>query len=83
MTKIDLQYNKYTDDLGKCTIEIEDHQVTNLLQTFQLLFSEELKQAFFSKKYGRTVIFFSAPKAKIIRLEKVICQAKKAFAQLN
>ena len=81
--KIDLQYNQNTDDLGKCTIEVEDHQANNFLQTFQLLFSEELKQAFFSKKHGRTIIFFLAPKAKIIRLEKVICQAKKAFAQLN
>ena len=83
LTKIDIQYNKETNDLGKCTIEIDDHQVNELLQHFQPLFGEELKQASFSKKNDQTVISFLAPKSKIMRLEKVIHEALEALARLN
>ncbi len=83
LTKIDIQYNKETNDLGKCTIEIDDQQVTELLQHFQPLFGEELKRASFSKQNGQTIISFLAPKSKIMQLEKVIYQAKEAMARLN
>ena len=83
LTKIDIKYNKETNDLGQCTIEIDDHQVNELLQHFQPLFGEELKRASFSTKNDQTVISFLAPKSKIMRLEKVIYQAKEAMARLN
>lgn len=83
MTKIDIQYNKETDGLGKCTIEVDDHQVNDLLENFQSLFSEELRQASFSKKEGKTIISFQAAKSKIQKLEQVIHQALDALARLN
>jgi len=83
LTKIDIKYNKETDDLGQCTIEIDDHQVHELLQHFQPLFGEELKRASFSKKNDQTIISFLAPKSKIMRLEKVIHEALEVLARLN
>jgi len=83
LTKIDIKYNKQTDDLGQCIVHVDDHQVAELLQHFQPLFGEELKGASFSKKQEQTVISFFAPKAKIVRLEKVIHGALEALARLN
>ena len=67
LTKIDIQYNKETNDLGQCTIEIYDHQVNELLQHFQSMFGEELKRASFTKKNDQTVITFLAPNSKIMK----------------
>lgn len=83
MTKIEIQYNKETDDLGQCTIEIDDQQVNDLLENFQSLFGEELQRASFSKKEGKTIISFQAAKSKIQQLEQVIHQALEAMARMN
>lgn len=83
LTKIEIQYNKATNDLGQCTITIDPTQVNELLQHFEPFFGEELKQASFSKKQGQTVISFQTPKAKIQRLEQVIQEAKAMVARLN
>jgi len=83
LTKIDIQYNKATNDLGQCNIIIDDSQVHELLQHFETFFSEELQQASFAKQNEQTVISFRAAKAKILWLEEVIPAARKAIARLN
>lgn len=83
MTKIDIKYNKESDDLGQCIIEMDDPQVDELLTHLKPLFEVELNRASFSKKKGITVVSFYASKVKIQRLEKVIHQALDALARLN
>lgn len=83
MTKVNISYHRDDEDLGKCDIELPNEMVKELLEKFQRLFSEELKEATFTHEGSNTLISFLASRKKIKMLEKVIVLSKDMTARLN
>ena len=81
--KIDISYHKYNKQLGNCTIEVPNEQVTEVLHNFKNFFSQELQEAVITPKGANTVISFQAEQAKIAVLQELIAIAYNVTAQLN